>query len=168
MQPFSNLTSLNQYRLAQLMGFGSNVDTTIASMATAIYEYTFKSPVMELYLFHPIGVNLNYYPPNREKTLTMFAPYVSDNLPNKFVIIRSSARSNVVSDKGKREGILLSIAVTQSSIETYQTFNEDKLDFASKDTLQGVKAMSLEIVDEFNQPLTFRTPYELKIGVYFK
>jgi len=123
---------------------------------------------METYLFHPIAVNLVFYPPNPQQQITLFSPYVSDNLPNKFVIIRSSARSNVVSDKGKREGILLSIAVTQSSIETYQTFNEDKLDFASKDTLQGVKAMSIDIVDEFNQPLTFRTPYELKIGVYFK
>lgn len=90
---------------------------------------------METYLFHPIGVNLVFYPPNSQQAITLFSPYVSDNLPNKFVIIRSSARSNVVSDKGKREGILLSIAVTQSSIETYQTFNEDRLDFASKDTL---------------------------------
>ena len=53
---------------------------------------------METYLFHPTGVNLSFYPPNYEKALTMYAPYVSDNLPNKFVVIRSSARSNVVSD----------------------------------------------------------------------
>jgi hypothetical protein len=150
------------------MGFGSNTDTTIGSEATSLYEHTYTSPLMETYLFRPAGVNLTFYPPDSTQSITLFSPYVSDNLPNKFVIIRSSARSNVVSDKGKREGIMLSIAVTQSSIETYQTFNEDRLDFASKDTLQGVKAMSLEIVDEFNQPLTFRTPYELKIGVYFK
>jgi hypothetical protein len=168
MQPFSNISALNQYRLAQLMGFGSNVDATIGSEATALYEHTYASLLMETYLYRPTGVNLSFYPPDSTQSITTFSPYVSDNLPNKFVIIRSSARSNVVSDKGKREGILLSIAVTQSSIETYQTFNEDKLDFASKDTLQGVKAMSIEFVDEFNQPLTFRTPYELKVGVYFK
>ncbi len=101
------------------MGFGSNEDTTIASMATSLYEHTFTSPVMETYLFHPTGVNLDFYPPNYEKSLTMFTPYVSDNLPNKFVIIRSSARSNIVSDQGRREGILLSIAITQTSTEMY-------------------------------------------------
>lgn len=101
------------------MGFGSNVDTTIGSEATALYEHTFTSLLMETYLFRPITVNLTYYPPDSMQSITVFSPYVSDNLPNKFVIIRSSARSNVVSDKGKREGIMLSIAVTQSSIETY-------------------------------------------------
>jgi hypothetical protein len=79
----------------------------------------------------------------------MFTPYVSDNLPNKFVVIRSSARSNVVSDQGRREGILLSIAITQTSTEMYQTYQEERLEFASKDTLQGLKSMSLEFVDEF-------------------
>jgi len=150
------------------MGFGTNEDTTINSKMTAIYEHTYTSPLMETYLFRPSGVNVTYYPPDQRQEMTLYSPYVSDNLPNKFVIIKSSARSNVVSGMGKREGILLSIAITQTSTELYQTYQEERLEFASKDTLQGLKSMSIEFVDEFGRFLYFRSPYELKLGVYFK
>ena len=73
-----------------------------------------------------------------------------------------------MNEMGRREGVLLSMPVTQASTDLYQTHYESLMQFASKDTLQGVKTMSLEMVDEFGQPLFFRVPYELKIGVYYK
>lgn len=117
------------------MGFGVNVDETVNSLALALYEHTFESSVMEAYLYVPSGADTSFYPADFEQKISLYSPYVSDNLPNKFIIIRSTARSNIVSEDGKREGVLLSIPITKASTELYQTHSEDQILFASKDTL---------------------------------
>ena len=93
---------------------------------------------------------------------------MSDAIPVKFVIIRTSTRSNIVFSDGHRENILTSIAITQDSTSLYQTVKEETSLYSIKETLQGVKSMRLELVDENGEHLFFRIPYEIKIAVFFK
>ena len=47
-----------------------------------------------------------------EGKVTMYCPHMSDSVPAKFIVIRSSTRSNTVFSDGHRENILGTFAIT--------------------------------------------------------
>ena len=103
---------------------------------------------------------------------TEYAPYpMSTSLVNA-IRIHSSLMSNMWEADGRKTDVIEIVPVLENSQKdepiNYEPNSSGSRICNARDTINSLQSFNIYLTDEYDMPLDFTAPYELKLAIFFK